>query len=120
MCDLAVEQISNGLRDDGLAVAGGPVDEHRVAGVDGRAELIEHALADDEVREGLLNRSRVATRGAAFLKVAMYCRYWSSGTGAAPTYWLLSRKSCARSRPASVMRYRYDGPPSEAPPDTST
>ena len=35
--DVAVEQVVDGLRDDGLAVARRAVDEHRVAGVDRRA-----------------------------------------------------------------------------------
>ena len=54
--DVAVEQIADRLRDDRLAVSGRAVDEHRVAGVDGRAELVEHAVADDQMRERLLER----------------------------------------------------------------
>ena len=51
--DVAVEQVANRLRDDRLAVAGRTVDEQRMAGVDRRAELIEHALSDDEMPEGV-------------------------------------------------------------------
>ena len=52
MQDVAVEQVVDRLRDDRLAVSGRAVDEHRVAGVDRRAELIQHVLADDQMREG--------------------------------------------------------------------
>ena len=51
--DFAVHQIANGLRDDRLAVARRAVDEHRVAGGNGRSDLVEHLVADDQVRERL-------------------------------------------------------------------
>ena len=60
--DVAVEQVANRLRDDRLAVAGRAVDEQRVAGIDGRAELIEHALPEHEVPEGIAKA--VARRAA--------------------------------------------------------
>ena len=60
--DVAVEQVANRLRDDRLAVAGRAVDEQRVAGIDRRAELIEHALPEDEMLKGIANAA--ARRGA--------------------------------------------------------
>ena len=59
--DVAVEQVVDGLRDDGLAVAGRAVDEHRVAGIDRRSELVEDLVADDEMRE---RSSHALARGA--------------------------------------------------------
>ena len=59
--DVAVEQVANRLRDDRLAVAGRAVDEQRVSGVDRRAELIEHALPEDEVLKGIAHAT--ARRG---------------------------------------------------------
>ena len=53
--DLAVQQVADRLRDDRLAVARRAVDEHRVAGVDRRTELIEHALADTRCENALRN-----------------------------------------------------------------
>ena len=53
-CGMAISPSSsflNGLRNDRLAVSRRAVDEHRVPRVDGRAELIEHALADDQMLE---------------------------------------------------------------------
>ena len=59
--DLAVEQVANGLRDDRLAIARRAVDEHRVAGIDRRSELVEHPIADHEVGKGLPHAfSRIA------------------------------------------------------------
>src|SRR4051794_8804315 len=49
--DLALEQLADGLRDDGLAIPRGPVHEHRMAGIYRRPKLIEHLLANDQVRE---------------------------------------------------------------------
>ena len=57
--DDAIEEVADRLGNDGLAVAGRPVDEQRVGAVDGRPELIEHAVAEDEVRK------RVTERGCA-------------------------------------------------------
>ena len=59
--DLTLEQIVNGLRDDRLAVAGGPIDEHGMSAIDGRPELVEDAIADHQVRK------RVADALAAHL-----------------------------------------------------
>ena len=49
--DFPVQQVSNRLRDHRLAVAGGAVDEHRVGGRDGRADLVEHAVAQHQMAE---------------------------------------------------------------------
>ena len=105
--DVAVEQVADRLRDDRLAVAGRAVDEHRVAAVDRRAELIEHALAEHQVRRTPRARaSRVASRGVAARRTSACTRsYCASGTGATPTYWFcLEEQHGARVRPASVMR----------------
>ena len=51
--DVAVEQIMNRLRDDRLAIARRAVHEHRVPGIDGGPELVQDALADHQMREGL-------------------------------------------------------------------
>ena len=56
---LAVEQTSDRLRDDRLAVPGRSVDEHRMCGADRRAHLIEDALAQHEMRERLAHAVRV-------------------------------------------------------------
>ena len=45
----AVKQLADGLRNDRLAIARRAVDENRVAAVDRRTELIEHALAEHQV-----------------------------------------------------------------------
>ena len=60
--DVAVEQVADALRDDRLAVAGRAVDEQRVAGVDGRPERIDHAIAEHEVPARLADP---LARGAA-------------------------------------------------------
>ena len=104
---VAVQQLLDGLGDDGLAIAGRPVDEHRVAGVDRGPELVHHAVADDEVREGLahaLARGRVRR----LLLVPGPC---SACTGPAararpPRNGCSRGRAAARTRPASVMRYR--------------
>ena len=44
-CQLTVEQSTNSLGDDRLAVAGRSVHEHRMGRADGGANLIEDALA---------------------------------------------------------------------------
>ena len=62
--DLAVEQVPDGLGDHGLAVAGRAVDEHRVSGGDRGADLVEHPLAEHEVRERVADARR-ASRCAA-------------------------------------------------------
>ena len=41
-----------------LPLPGRPVDEHRVRRADGRAHLIEHALAEDEMRERFAHAAR--------------------------------------------------------------
>ena len=101
---LAVEQVADRLRDDRLAVAGRPVDEERVPGVHGRTELIEHPLAQDEVRKrfpdlgagdqpgiGRLERHHVAA-------VLRHRHRRDAGVHA------VSRNMCARSRPSWLMR----------------
>ena len=70
--DVAVEQAANRLRDDGLAVSRRAVDEHRMAGVDRGTELVEHAIADHEMRKRLPNAVRVALCGAAARNAFMY------------------------------------------------
>ncbi len=49
--DLAILQVADGLGDDRLSVPGRAVHEHRVSGRDRGPKLVEHLLADDEVRE---------------------------------------------------------------------
>ena len=48
---VAAEGASHALGDHGLAVTGRAVEEHRLARVDRRAELLEDVVADDEMRE---------------------------------------------------------------------
>ncbi len=50
---VAAERAAQAFGDHGLAVSGRAVEEHRLAGVDRRAELLEHLVADDQVREAL-------------------------------------------------------------------
>ena len=60
-----------------LPFPGGPVDEHRVAGIHCWPELIQHLLADDEVRERLADfrpRDLVRCRSLERLHVASVLR----------------------------------------------
>ena len=83
--DLAVEQVADRLGDDRLAVARRAVDEHRVRRADGGPDLVEHALAEHEVRERLAHAVACNRRGTAFAIGLRYATYWASGTGATPT-----------------------------------
>ena len=47
-------------------------------------------------------------------------RYWTSGTGAGPTYWLALSASRARSRPAPVRSKMYAARLGPLVPSTST
>src|SRR5690242_16762235 len=53
--NITMHQASDRLRDHRLSVARRAVHEHRMTGVDGRAHLVQHALADHEVRERVAN-----------------------------------------------------------------
>ena len=55
---VAAERPAHAFGDHRLAVAGRAVEEHRLAGVDRRAELLEHLVADDECEKPLRSRSR--------------------------------------------------------------
>ena len=79
------DELSDGLRDDGLAVAGRAVHEHRVPGVDRGPELIQHALADHQVRERLAHALAGGAAWHGLFELGMYRRYCSNGTGATPT-----------------------------------
>src|SRR5262249_36974256 len=48
-CHIADEKISNGLRDDRLAVSGRTVDEQRMSRGDRRSQLIQHVVAEHEM-----------------------------------------------------------------------
>ena len=50
---VAAERRAHPFRDHGLAVPGRAVQEYRFARVDRRPELLEHVVADDEMREAL-------------------------------------------------------------------
>ena len=95
--------------DDRLAVPGRPVEEHRLAGVDRRAELLEHVVADDQVREALRAAARDRCSRAPPPARASARRSAASGTGAGPTYWLTSRYCRARSRPRVGQRVAIAG-----------
>ena len=74
---VAIEQFLDGLRDHRLAVARRPVDEHRVAGVDGGPQLVHHAVADDQMRKSLphaLTRRGVGRLGLVLGHVALVLR----------------------------------------------
>ena len=68
--DLSFEQVANGLGDHGLAVSGWAVDEHRMAGVDGRTELVEDPIGQHQVRKRLphaiSHRAAVGRGGEGF------------------------------------------------------
>jgi len=51
--DLAIEQVPDGLRDDGLPVARRAVDEQGVPGANRRADLVQDPIAQHQVRERL-------------------------------------------------------------------
>ena len=46
---LAFEQVVDRLRDHRLAIPWRSVDEHGVSAIDRRAQLVDHAVADDEM-----------------------------------------------------------------------
>jgi hypothetical protein len=81
--DVAVEQVANRLRDDGLAVARGPIHEQRVPAVHGRAKLVEHALAQDQLAKRVLHalsrgRLRRGCGIGAHVRVIRRQRHWCS------------------------------------------
>ena len=54
--NIAGQNVANRFRDDGLAVSWRPVHEKGMPCGDGGAELVEHSIAEHEVRECPLNR----------------------------------------------------------------
>ena len=48
---IATERAAHAFGNHRLAVAGRSVEEHGLAGVDRRAEVLEHVVVDDEMRE---------------------------------------------------------------------
>jgi hypothetical protein len=77
--EVAVEQLLDRLRDDGLAVAGRTVDEHRVGGVNGGTKLVHDPFADDEMAEGLAHALAGCAMRRLLLElvhVALVLRKW--------------------------------------------
>src|SRR5581483_6243864 len=67
----------------GFSVAGGSVDEDRVLRNDGRAELVEHAVGDDQVGEGLAEGAAVDVNfgGLHFGRGVIFLERDGAGTG---------------------------------------
>ena len=63
---VAAERAAHALGEDGLPVAGRAVQKHGLAGIDGRPELFEDRVADNQVRKAVADVVAIDVRPGGF------------------------------------------------------